>query len=97
MQKSNISHERMKARPDAKDLQDPKEVWKNAEVTPARDAAQGERSGMLGRVADGGDLGSAEPSPYPLEVQADSVGQQSNARQTDEEEDAPKVHKNAQH
>lgn len=95
MQNPDTSHERMKARPDAKDLQDPKEVWKNGETTPTRER-KGERSGMLGRVADAGDLGGVEPSPYPIEVQADSVGQQSTSRQTDEEEGAPKVHKNPQ-
>jgi len=83
----------MKAEPDAKELRDPKEVWENGETTPMPDAAQTNRSGMAGRVADAGDLGGVEPSPYPIEVQADSIAQQSTSRQTEEEEDISKVQK----
>src|SRR5690606_24233718 len=37
---TDSAHERANARPDAEDLSDPKEVWKDAETTPAADRAR---------------------------------------------------------
>jgi hypothetical protein len=74
---ANTRHERHKARPDAEDLTDPKEVWKNSETTPQRDL-QESPSEPDGRVADAGDIGGGQPSPYEEEVQADAVARQTN-------------------
>jgi hypothetical protein len=68
---TDIARERNKAAPDAGDLTDSKEVWKNGETVPSRSRAP--QSGMLGRVADAGDLGQRDNPPYPTEVQADAV------------------------
>lgn len=69
------AHERMNARPEAKDLQDPEEVWKDAETTPASDRGAEEPAGG-GRVADAGDVGSGQASPYGTEAQADALARQ---------------------
>jgi hypothetical protein len=71
MADTDIARERNKAAPDAGDLTDPKEVWKNGETVPSRTRAP--QSGMLGRVADAGDLGQHDNPPYPTEVQAEVV------------------------
>ena len=77
--KAETAHERMNARPDKKELGDPKEVWKNAETTPAADrAAEARDSGMAGRVADAGDVGAGQASPYGTEAQADALARQTN-------------------
>lgn len=72
MADADIARERRNAEPEARDLTDPKEVWKNGETAPAR--APRPQSGMLGRVADAGDIGEGTPSPYDTEVAADAVG-----------------------
>lgn len=63
-------HERNKADPSARDMSDPKEVWKDGETTPSRVRAS--RSGG-DRVADAGDIGGGQPSPYSTETQADAI------------------------
>ncbi|MFC6488828.1 hypothetical protein [Nitratireductor sp. GCM10026969] len=68
-------HERMKARPDAEDLKDPEEVWKDAESTPARDRSAEVATGGE-RVADAGDVGAGQASPYGTEAQADALARQ---------------------
>jgi hypothetical protein len=67
------NHERMKADLDAHDVSDPKQVWDDGEMTPmpSPKAVMTTRTGMLGRIADAGDLGSGNPSPYDIEVQAE--------------------------
>lgn len=72
---TDTRHERRKATPDVEDMTDPKEVWKDAETTPAPDRRVTE-SGPRGRVADAGDLAQRSPSPYGTETQADSVAKQ---------------------
>jgi hypothetical protein len=69
--KADIARERTNAEPDAEDLTDRKEVWKNGETVPSRRRTP--QSGMLGRVADAGDIGGGDPSPYESEVQSDAV------------------------
>ncbi|WP_153020057.1 hypothetical protein [Paramesorhizobium deserti] len=66
---TDTPQERRKAAPTRKDMRDPKKVWSGAETTP-----EDEPNG--GRVADAGDAGGGQPSPYDEEVQADTVGQQ---------------------
>jgi hypothetical protein len=66
--KSNLNEERRKAAPDARDLKNAKEVWKNGETAPSRDTQPAPRSGPLGRVADAGDIGAGTPSVYGTEV-----------------------------
>lgn len=68
-------HERTKARPDAGDLKDPEEVWKDAESTPARDGDTEVATGGE-RVADAGDVGAGQASPYGTETQADALARQ---------------------
>ncbi|MBA3447325.1 MAG: hypothetical protein H0T56_06920 [Pseudaminobacter sp.] len=82
---SDSAHERRKANPDAEDMTDPKEVWKNAETTPSADPA-----GNIprGRVADAGDLMGGAPSPYSTETQADAL-----AKQTDRENEPGNIEK----
>lgn len=73
---SKTSHERPMGRPDAGDLTDPTEVWKDAETTP-HDESRGSQTQARGqRVADAGDLKGGGPSPYDIEVQADSIAKQ---------------------
>ncbi|WP_274423336.1 hypothetical protein [Chelativorans sp. YIM 93263] len=69
-------HERMKAQPDAQDLSDPKEVWKDLETTPAADVDEEIAEGGAGRVADAGDVGVGQASPYGTEAQADALARQ---------------------
>ena len=74
------SHERTKANPDAPDISNPKEVWKDSETTPSRkyntDIARGGE-----RVADAGDVGqTGNPSPYHTATQAEEVGGQNITR-----------------
>ncbi|WP_157784667.1 hypothetical protein [Sinorhizobium fredii] len=77
---SKTRHERQKARPGVDDLTDPKEVWKDAETTPQRDTVVGGAKMSRQRVADAGDIKSGEPSPYDIEVQADSIAKQTDRR-----------------
>lgn len=84
---TDTAHERRKANPDTGDLADPKEVWKDAETTPSADRGAGIASGG-GRVADGGDLGKSQPSPYSTETQADAL-----AKQTDRKGEPPGIEK----
>ena len=72
---TNVEHERNKATPTVDDLTDPKEVWKDGETVPSRDRDK-PRTGMLGRVADAGDIGGGEAPPYGTEAQADSIASQ---------------------
>ena len=85
------AHERRKANPDADDLTDPKEVWKDGETSPSRDRGSGARGGVRGRVADAGDLAEGQPSPYSTETQADAL-----ARQTDRKEEPRSIEKPGQ-
>ena len=73
---SDTRHERMKARPETKDLKDPEEVWKDAETTPAAERAREGARGTPGRVADAGDVGAGQASPYGTEAQADALARQ---------------------
>ncbi|MCA1490344.1 hypothetical protein I6F11_05345 [Ensifer sp. NBAIM29] len=68
-------HERRNARPDTRDLTDPKEVWKESETSPQPKPQPRSKTGRK-RVADAGDLQGGEPSPYDTEVQADRVAEQ---------------------
>ncbi|EHK58211.1 hypothetical protein MAXJ12_05913 [Mesorhizobium alhagi CCNWXJ12-2] len=77
-------HARRKANPDTEDLTDPKEVWKDSETSPSADRRADLATGGSGRVADGGDLDKAQPSPYSTETQADAV-----AGQTDRKDEPP--------
>ncbi|MEY9102501.1 hypothetical protein [Sinorhizobium fredii] len=81
MAKDKSHHERGKVNPDGKDLTDPKEVWKDGEMTPTQ-ARSKPRTGMLGRIADAGDIGSGTSSPYGAESQAESVGEQTMREST---------------
>lgn len=85
---TETAHERMKARPEAKELADPKEVWKDGEATPAQDRAQDLAQGGAGRVADAGDVGAGQASSYGTEAQADAL-----ARQTQRSGKPPDVEK----
>lgn len=76
---SATRHERRKARPDAGDLTEPKEVWKESETTP-QPKPQRRSDIARKRVADAGDLKDGAPLPYGTEMQADRV-----AKQTDRE------------
>ncbi|RWM82849.1 MAG: hypothetical protein EOR84_34275 [Mesorhizobium sp.] len=82
-------HERRKARPDADDLTDPEEVWKSSETTPQREAKEKTSEEPDGRVADAGDVGGGQPSPYETEVQADSVAQQADRNRRTGEKPKP--------
>lgn len=70
------SHERQKANPDLDDLNDPEEVWKDAETTPMPDEEDELARGGQGRVADAGDVGGGQGSPYGTPAQADAVAKQ---------------------
>lgn len=70
---TDTNRERAKATPVAADLKNPKEVWKNGESVPSRDRSEKPRSGMIGRVADAGNIGDGTPSPYGTEVQSEVV------------------------
>lgn len=72
----DTAHERHKANPDVGDVQDPDNVWADAETTPQRDRPLPKRPGGGDRVADAGDVGSGSTSPYGLDTQADQVGGQ---------------------
>jgi hypothetical protein len=85
---TNTAHERRKANPDAKDMTDPKEVWKDGETTPAADRGSGGAAGRSGRVADAADLDKASPSPYSTETQVDAL-----ARQTDRKDEPASIEK----
>lgn len=88
---ADTSHERMKAQPAAKDLKDPKEVWKDAETTPARDRArEAAPGGGAKRVADAGDVGAGETAPYDTEVQADAVARQTHRTEEPRDVEKPK-------
>jgi hypothetical protein len=76
--RAGTSHERRKADPDGKDMTDAQQVWNDAETTPAGDGGARIATGGRGRVADAGDVGEGQPSPYSTEAQADAI-----ARQTD--------------
>ncbi|MER8408384.1 hypothetical protein NKH16_27575 [Mesorhizobium sp. M1307] len=65
-------HERQKARPDANDLTDQEEMWESSETEETD-----------GRVADAGDVGGGQPSPYEPEVQADTVAKQTERNKAD--------------
>lgn len=84
--KVDTRHERNGAEPDAAELRDPEEVWKDDERTPRQDGAKS--TGAPGRVADAGDIGGRATTPYSTEAQADSL-----ARQTERGGGAPKPEK----
>lgn len=67
----------MKGDLEARDLSNPKQVWDDGEMTPMPSPAATltARTGMLGRVADAGDLGRGNPLPYDLAVQAEVLSQ----------------------
>ena len=75
MAKKSDNDERMKANPEAKDLQNPMEVWKNGTVVPSPTSGEPE-FGPLGRVADAGTLGAGDTSPYGIEIQAEIISGQ---------------------
>ena len=79
---ANDPHERANAEPEARDLADPEEVWKDAETTPAADPARRQARGPRKRVADAGDVGAGQASPYGTQAQADALARQT--RRTDE-------------
>jgi hypothetical protein len=62
-----------KANPDAKDLFEAGGIAKDVETSPSPTARPAGKTGMLGRVADAGNLGQGNPSPYEAEIQADVV------------------------
>ena len=68
------NHERMKSDPEARDLSNPKQVWEDGEMTPVP-STRATRTGMLGRVADAGDLADGNPTPYELDIQAEILSQ----------------------
>lgn len=70
---AKLNEERRKAAPQTKDLESAKEVWKNGETAPSPDSPARPQTGMLGRVADAGDVGSGSPSIYGTEMQAEIV------------------------
>lgn len=84
---TDTAHERQKARPEADDLKDPKEVWKDSETTPERDRAAKPVTGGE-RVADAGDIGGGQASPYGTPAHADAV-----ARQTDRKKEPRSIEK----
>ena len=86
---ADTAHERENARPEADDLKDPKEVWKDAETTPARDKRIG-RSGGGERVADAGDVGGGQASPYGTPAQADAVARQTDRKKEPHRPEKPK-------
>ncbi len=75
---TETAHERTKAQPETKDLTDPQEVWKDAETTPAAKQARRAAQGGGGRVADAGDVGAGQASPYGTEAQADALARQTS-------------------
>ncbi len=77
---TDTPEERTKARPDANDVTDPKEVWKDGETEPSRDRAPIAGSGAPGRVADAGDVGGHASTPYEQGVQSDSILRQDNKK-----------------
>lgn len=72
------NQKRMKANPEADDLSNPMQVWEDGEMTPS---VLDSRTGMLGQVADAGDLGESDPSPYTLEVQEEILSQKAESMQ----------------
>jgi hypothetical protein len=72
MAKKFGNQERMKANPEAKDLENPKEVWEDGTMAPSPDLNEPE-TGPIGRVADAGTLGAGDTSPYGIEIQAETI------------------------
>lgn len=70
---AETQNERNKAEPEGRDLTRAKEVWKDGETTPSHPGGGKEPAG---RVADAGDIGRGNISPYGLETQAEQVGGQ---------------------
>ena len=70
-----IDDVRSKANPEAKDLQNPREVWKDGAMAPSQTPGEPE-TGPLGRVADPSTLGQGATSPYGIEIEAEIVGGQ---------------------
>ncbi|WEX09524.1 hypothetical protein [Chelativorans sp. AA-79] len=68
----------MDAEPDSEDLTDPEEVWEDAERTPADEEGERIAGGGAKRVADAGDVGEGQASPYGTEAQADALARQTN-------------------
>lgn len=83
-------HERANAQPDTQDLSDPEEVWKDAETTPAADVDEEIAEGGAGRVADAGDVGVGQASPYGTETQADALARQTERTDEPREVEKPK-------
>lgn len=81
-------HERRNANPDTEGTTDPKEVWRTGETMPSPDGGAG--TGASGRVADGGDLDKAEPSPYSTETQAEAIAGQTDRKDDPQSIDKPK-------
>jgi hypothetical protein len=75
------NYERMKANPEAKDLENPSEVWRNGAIVPSATPAEPE-SGPLGRVADASSLGAGATSPYGIEIQAEIIAGQTMQAET---------------
>jgi len=88
--RTDIAHERMHAEPEADDLKDADEVWQNAERTPAENEAQQATSGSARRIADAGDIGEGQASPYGTEAQADALARQTNRTGESREPEKPK-------
>ena len=83
MSRNSNNHERMNGELEARDLSDPKQVWEDGALSPVP-SALAPRTGMLGRVADAGDLADGNPTPYTLEVQAEIL-----SRPTKAEDESP--------
>ena len=83
-------HERRKANPNAKDMADPKEVWKAAETSPSPNRNASAETGGHGRVADSGDVGKGQASPYSTETQADALAKQTDRKDNPRSLEKPK-------
>jgi len=74
---TDTAHERMNAEPEAEDLTNADEIWQDAERTPSAGKPQ-TASGSARRIADAGDVGEGQASPYGTEAQADALARQTN-------------------
>lgn len=87
------NNERMKAEVEAKDLVDAAQIFVDGETTPLPTGALPSRTGMLGRVADSGDLGEGSPSPNGLAIQAEIIAQETERPGTTKGEELTKATK----
>lgn len=82
-----ISNERRNARAQAADLRDPRSIWENAETEPMPRSGLPARPGGGERIADGGDVGAWETTPYDIPLQAEEVGRQTRQLRRGETQD----------